>query len=146
MSSVVSIVLKSTGVVGKIPGYDTYGEALPYLLDTLDAMAARLEVEKPSGFFFELSSAHAELFRGNLPEQIVSRMQRQREWHDCREGLKTFGGLLALLQSLSAEERQATLGPTRICEKAIIQELAAIKAILETGTKRNDFFRIEAEL
>jgi len=148
MSSIVSVVLRSTGTVNKVPGYDSYGEALPYLFDALDSLAVRIGVERPSRFVFEEPTIHGEPRQGTFSEEIANRIQRQpsrREWHNCRDGLSTFDGLLALLRNFSAEERRAALSATRVNEEAVIQELAAIKAILDSGTKRNDFFRIEAD-
>ena len=135
----VSSYIKLKKGKGKIPkSHDPYGDTYPYIREFLDKTAKTLKVELPTTFEFEDPEFYAELFDGDLPPEMATRIKKQKEWHDAALGLKTFAALLNHFRAVGKEG-----DPDGVDRQSLIYELEAFQLILDAAAQKKDSFRIE---
>jgi hypothetical protein len=142
MSSFSHIRLKEAGVPTAPDGLDGYTMVLPYVRPVMDAAAREIGVTPPSDFVHADRGEHEEMLDGELPEGLAGRLDRQREWHDPAEGLRTFRALLDHFRAREAELPDLMVG-AKYDGEAMLITIGAIAGILEAARGSGDSFRIE---
>jgi hypothetical protein len=127
MSMTAYVKLERTGAVRRAAEVEpsgnglNYGQALPYLIDSLDPLCEALGVTPVSGFL-------------DAPAETG----REPSWHDAADGLRTFSALLTELIF-----RWDSGLPDDLARASVLWEVRAFELVLRSAAHRQERFYIE---
>ena len=145
MSQQLSIILKSKGKAAR--GMDGY--ALAKVITQIDAIAAKLKVERLRSFIVKDPQFYDEMFDGKVPGKLAKKLAKKSRWHACTDGITTFQSLVEYCNAKNDQElnRIFNKANTHTWERVDLDELRTDLAdslkVLRKAQKNGDSFLMD---
>jgi hypothetical protein len=140
MSCSAIIEVQGQGAIQRVRGQD-YGHTLLAALPLLDEHAKHLGVTPPSRFTFTDPEEVGE-FVEDLPDEIRTQLQTQRQWSDASEGIESFSRLFGELQRLAAPELEELCHAHQIERAHLLLELECFLHVIAQAYVSRKQFRV----